>query len=286
MKKFLLIGATGAAAAAALAWITKSKLENTTSIDLQTLARSSRKMLIVGATSAIAQETAKLFAHNGDALFLVGRNSDRVQAVADDLKIRGAGKVDYAILDLNDFERHGPLIDQAAASLDGLDTVLIAHGTLGDQQASQQDFAVAQRELKTNLLSVISLLTSLANRFEEQGYGTIAVISSVAGDRGRQSNYVYGTAKAATTTFLQGLRNRLSKAGVTVITIKPGLVDTPMTAHLKKGPLFVGPEVIGRGIYQAIQQQKDVVYLPWFWWGIMTVIKAIPEAIFKRLSLP
>jgi len=140
-------------------------------------------------------------------------------------------------------------------------------------------------ELQTNFTTVVSLLTLLANLFERQGRGSIAVISSVAGDRGRQSNYVYGAAKGALTIYLQGLRNRLAKANVHVLTIKPGFVDTPMTRDFKKGLLWVGPDVIARGIVKAIDKRKDVAYLPFFWRYIMFIIKIIPERIFKRLSL-
>ncbi|MDQ3267568.1 MAG: SDR family NAD(P)-dependent oxidoreductase, partial [Pseudomonadota bacterium] len=136
-----------------------------------------------------------------------------------------------------------------------------------------------------NFLSVVSLLTLLANRFEEQGHGCLAVISSVAGDRGRQSNYFYGSAKGGLSVFLQGLRNRLASRGVQVLTIKPGFVDTPMTTGFKKGALWVGPNVIAAGIHRAIRRHSNEVYLPWFWWGIMTIIKAIPERIFKHLKL-
>ncbi|MFQ5576520.1 MAG: SDR family oxidoreductase [Anaerolineae bacterium] len=249
------------------------------------LAAGRRKVLVVGATSAIAQHTARLFAAAGDEIFLAGSNSDKLDAVANDLNVRGAPRVESFTLDLNDVDRHPDLLNRAVEALGGLDTVLIAHGTLSDQSACQQSVTRTTQELQTNFLSAVSLLTLLANRFEAQGYGTIAVISSVAGDRGRQSNYVYGAAKAGVSAFLQGLRNRLHRAGVTVITIKPGFVDTPMTAHLEKGPLYVGPDVIARGIYRAIQTGQDVVYLPWFWWGIMAVIKHIPEEIFKKLNL-
>lgn len=244
-----------------------------------------RKVMIVGATSAIARETARLFAAAGDRLFLVGRNPERLQSVAEDLRVRGASEVGTAVADLNEFDRHSELIEQAAKAMDGLDTVLVAHGVLGDQQKAQADFAEAEESLRTNFLSVVSLLTPVANRFESQGHGTIAVISSVAGDRGRQSNYVYGTAKAALSTFLSGLRNRLHPKGVHVVDIRPGFVDTPMTAHIDKGPLFARPEVIARGIHRAIQRRSDVVYLPWFWALIMLVIRSIPERVFKRLKL-
>ncbi len=244
-----------------------------------------RKILLIGATSAIAEATARYFAAEGCAFFLVARNETKLQTIAQDLQVRGASQVDYRPLDMNEFEEHLNLIQAAHEALAGFNTVLIAHGTLGDQEASQASYATTEEELKTNFLSVVSLLTPIANQFEQQKYGTIAVISSVAGDRGRQSNYVYGTAKAATSTFLQGLRNRLYKSGVQVLTIKPGLVDTPMTAHRPKGPLFASADTVGKQIHEAIQGQKDVVYVPWFWWGIMMMIKGIPEMIFKRLSL-
>src|SRR5579863_2824032 len=223
-----------------------------------------RKALIIGATSAIAQETAKLLAADGDRLYLVGRTHAKLAAVAADLKVRGA-EVAFEAADLNDLDGHEMLIEHAAAFMHGLDTVLIAHGTMSDQRKGEQSFAYTHDELMTNLLSVISLLTPLANRFERQRKGTLAVISSVAGDRGRRSNYVYGTAKGALSIFLQGLRNRLHKRGVHVITIKPGFVDTPMTNGFEKGPLWVGPEVIARGIHRAMTRHTPVAYLPWFW---------------------
>lgn len=244
-----------------------------------------RKMLIIGATSAIAEETAKLFAHHHHAFFLVGRDASKLEVIAADLKVRGASQVDYATLDVNQLEHHPAVIEQAYNTLRGLDTVLIAHGTLDDQTACEQDYANAERCLRTNFLSVVSFLTPIANRFEQQGYGCIAVISSVAGDRGRQSNYLYGAAKGGVSLFLQGLRNRLHRANVCVLTIKPGPVDTPMTATLKKGLLWATPASVAGGIQKAIEKRQNEVYLPWFWWPIMTIIKHIPEPIFKRLKL-
>ena len=244
-----------------------------------------RHILIVGATSAIAEATARRFAHNGDHLYLVARNQERLAAMASDLKTRGATQVATMVLNANDTTKHADLISQAETTMGELDTILVAHGTLSDQKCCEASFDETLKELQTNCLSVISLLTHVANRFEEQKRGTIVVLSSVAGDRGRQSNYVYGTAKAAVTTFLQGLRNRLYRSGVTVITIKPGFVDTPMTASFRKSKLWASPEQIGDGIYRAIQRKNDVAYLPWFWRWIMLVIRMIPESIFKRSKL-
>lgn len=243
------------------------------------------KIAIIGATSALAHEAARCFAREGAELFLVARSEEKLKTVADDLKVYGAKQVETFLLDLNDLSRHQELFDNAIITLNGLDMVLIAHGTLGNQHKCEVSVEETLKELTNNFTSVISLLTIAANYFEQQKRGCIAVISSVAGDRGRKSNYVYGTAKGGISVFLQGLRNRLSKSGVKVVTIKPGTVDTPMTASMKKGLLFAKPDAVGRGIYEAMKQGKDIVYLPWYWHPIMLVVKSIPERVFKRLSL-
>ncbi len=244
-----------------------------------------KKILIIGATSEIAEATARLWAAQGHRLALRGRDGERLRAIAVDLGIRGAGAVDTAPLDVNDFDAHADAIDAACRALDGIDIALIAHGTLGDQKACERDFRRALRELDTNAISVISLLTHLGNRFEAQRHGTIAVIGSVAGDRGRQSNYVYGAAKGAVAIFLQGLRNRLHAAGVQVLTIKPGFVDTRLTRSFAKGPLWVGPGRIAADIVSAIDGKADVVYTPFWWRYAMLAIRAIPERLFKTLRL-
>ena len=242
-------------------------------------------VLIIGATSAIAEATARIWAEKGHHIYLVGRNKERMAAIAADLSVRGAGSVSTSLLDINDLQQHQQLVEKIANDMEVIDVALIAHGTLGEQQACERDFERALAELTTNAISVFSLLTHLANRFEVQSHGTIAVISSVAGDRGRQSNYIYGAAKGAVTLYLQGLRQRLFKSGVHVVTIKPGFVDTPMTASFEKGILWVKPDSVARSIHKAIERKKDVLYVPWFWWPIMAVIKAIPETVMKRLTL-
>jgi short-subunit dehydrogenase len=244
-----------------------------------------KRTLIIGATSAIAEEFARMSAEKGDKLFLAARNPVKLQTVAEDLKVRGGKKVATFVMDALDSSTHESLLKAGVEELGGLDTVLIAHGVLGDQKAAERDYRIAEREYQVNFLSVVSMLTHAANYFEKQKAGTIVVISSVAGDRGRQSNYIYGSAKGALSIYLSGLRNRLFKAGVSVITIKPGFVDTPMTSHLKKGPLFASPRRVAAGIYRAIERRRDVVYLPRFWGPIMTVIRLVPERVFKRLKL-
>ncbi len=244
-----------------------------------------RKLFIFGATSSIAEATARLFAADGGSLFLVARDPDKLKVLAEDLRIRGAAQVMSATADALDFDRHQTLVDDAFKALNGLDTVLIAHGTLPDQNCCEQSFDQVRREFEINAMGVLSLLTHTANRFEGQGFGTLCVISSVAGDRGRQSNYVYGAAKGAVSIFLQGLRNRLHSRGVQVLTVKPGFVDTPMTASFPKSRLWALPAQVARGIHTAVTENKDIVYLPWFWSPIMRVIRWIPETLFKRLRL-
>ena len=242
-------------------------------------------VLILGATSGMAQAVTRLYAAKKANLYLVARNAERLSATASDARVRGASEVHTQVLDLNDVAEHEALLARVAQAIPELDVVLIAHGVLGDQAQGEHDFASAEEVLRTNFLSVVSLLTLLANDFEQRKTGSIAVISSVAGDRGRKSNYIYGTSKAGVSVFLEGLRARLAANGVQVLTIKPGFVATPMTAHLKQGLLFASPEKIARGIVAAIERKKDVVYLPWFWRPIMFIIRAIPERIFKKMSL-
>lgn len=244
-----------------------------------------QRIAIFGATSAIALGAARILAQRGDSLFLVARDTKKLDVVATDLRARGASAVYTAVADLSETYQHRGLIDSALSSLGGLDVVFIAYGTLPDQKACEQDFKLAHQEIQTNFLSVASLSHLAASYFEGVSKGTIAVIGSVAGDRGRQSNYVYGSAKGGLSIFLQGLRNRLAKSGVKVITLKPGFVDTPMTAHIKKGPLFATSAAVGGSIVKAIDTGRDVVYVPCFWLPIMLVIKSIPETIFKRLKL-
>ncbi len=242
-------------------------------------------ILIIGATSAIAQATAQQYATPSNQLFLVARDASKLKIVSDDLQARGAQTVYCQTQDLCDITLHEQLIEQATQQLGSLDVTLIAHGSLPDQQACELDYQKTFQELQTNGLSVISLLTLLANQLQKQGYGSVATITSVAGDRGRQSNYIYGTAKGAVSLFLQGLRNRFGKKNIYFIDIKPGFVDTPMTQSIKKGPLWAQPESIAKGIINAIDKKKRVAYLPGVWVIIMLIIRSIPEPIFNKLKL-
>jgi len=243
-------------------------------------------VLVLGATSALAQAALRHLPSSDRVFLLVGRNDRKLDAVASDLRVRGALRVETLVVDLVDHARHAELLREAERRLPGIEIALLAYGTLGDQRQCEASFAAAERELSTNFLSVVSLLTLLGNYLEARRRGCIVVLSSVAGDRARRSNYVYGTAKGATSMFLDGLRARLAAAGVAVLTIKPGPVDTPMTAHLPRSALLADADRVGRGIARAIARRgPNVVYLPWFWRWIMLVVRVIPERIFWRLPL-
>lgn len=244
-----------------------------------------KKILIIGATSAIAEAVARVYAEQGDTLHLVARHAGRLKTMREDLRVRGAVDVTTSELDVCDADAYERVLDEAASSLKKIDIALIAHGTLPDQAQCESHLVTAMAEFQVNGTSVIALATLLAARMEAQGSGTLAVISSVAGDRGRQSNYLYGSAKAAVSAFLSGLGQRLAKKGIAVITIKPGFVDTPMTAAFPKGFLWSTPKRVARDITRGIDRRSAVIYTPGFWRLIMFVIRAIPETIFRKISL-
>lgn len=242
------------------------------------------KILIIGATSAIATATARRYAEHREHLFLIARNGERLSELAQDLRVRGALSVGSLALDLDETAAHGEALEKAREFLQHIDVALICHGVLPDQSASELNYKLALNSIKTNGLSVISLLTELAKLMQAQQSGTIAVITSVAGMRGRQPNYVYGAAKSMVSTYLQGLRGRLHAHNIHVIDIRPGLVDSPMTAQLKKGILWSSPELIAKKILRSIDSKKHTVYAPGYWRFILMVVNAIPEVIFKRLK--
>lgn len=240
-----------------------------------------KKILIIGATSAIAEHCARLWARRGDALFLVARHAERLDSIAADLKVRGAAVVATGLLDVNDLDAHPVVLDEAAAALGGIDVVLVAHGTLPDQADCERSVPHALQAVQTNGVSTVSLLMLLAQRLERQRAGVIAVISSPAGDRGRPSNYVYGSAKALVATLAEGLRHRLHASNVKVVTLKPGFVDTPMTSGFKKGPLWAQPDAVAAGVVRAIDQGRAEAYVPGYWRVIMGIVKWAPDAVIR-----
>jgi short-subunit dehydrogenase len=240
---------------------------------------------VLGATSAIAIGTMRPLAARGARFYLVARSPEKLTAVASDLLTRGAAAVFTRVMDLDDTAAHEAMLAEAAKKLETIELALLAHGVLGDQEKAQAGYAAAEAILQTNFLSAVSLITWLANYFEASHQGTLAVISSVAGDRGRKSNYVYGASKGALNIFLDGVRNRIDRSGVHVLTIKPGFVSTPMTAHLPQNALFAHPSAVGQGILDAIATRKDIAYVPPVWALIMFAIRAVPNFIFKNLNL-
>jgi decaprenylphospho-beta-D-erythro-pentofuranosid-2-ulose 2-reductase len=244
-----------------------------------------RKILVLGATSGIAEATCRIWASQGASLYLVARNAEKLAAVAADLKVRGASYIDTAVADLDDTDSHPALLAHAINSLTGMDIAYLAHGILGDQLEAERDFNTAAQILHTNLMAPVSLLTWLANFCVQRRSGTLAVISSVAGDRGRKSNYVYGSSKAGLSAFLGGLRNRVDREGVTVLTIKPGPVKTAMTSAMPKSERFADVDTVAESIVSAIDKRKDTLYVPFQWQPIMFIIRNIPERIFKKLNL-
>ena len=247
--------------------------------------RITKKILVLGATSGIAEATCRIWAAQGAQLFLVARNAEKLAAVAADLKTRGAAYVGTAVADLDDTDKHAELLSHAVNSLTGMDVAYLAHGILGDQPRAERDFEHAAQILHTNFVAPVSLLTWLANFCVQRHAGVLAVISSVAGDRGRKSNYLYGASKAGLTAFLAGLRNRVDREGVTVLTIKPGPVKTAMTAEMKGWEKFADVNKVAQSIVHAIDKRQDSLYVPFQWAPIMFVVRSIPERIFKKLNL-
>jgi len=245
-----------------------------------------KTVLIYGATSAIAQATAVNFALDKWKLLLVAKNENKLNDLANDLKTRYSADVSTFYFDAIDDATYQKSFDEALANAGAIDAVLIAHGTLPDQEKIASNLDAINREIVANGVSVVNLATIAANYFEPLGKGMIAVISSVAGDRGRQSNYIYGAAKGFVSTYFQGLRNRMFHKGVSVLTIKPGFVDTPMTSHVPKNFLFASYPAVGKKIFEAMKAGKSgVIYVPGFWRLIMCIVKSVPESLFMKLKM-
>ena len=242
-------------------------------------------VLILGATSPIARAVADRYGARGQNLCLAARDIDEAERIASDLRIRHDVTTHAVTFDALDVDEHEACVDEAENSVGPVDTALIAFGYMGDQEQSQRDFEQARRVIDVNYTGAASIAEVLAARMEERGRGTIIGITSVAGERGRASNYFYGSAKGAFTLYLQGLRNRLANRGVHVLTVKLGFVDTRMTFGMDTAIPVASPDETGRAIVNAADKRTDILYYPRFWRGIMATIKSIPERVFKHLSL-
>ncbi len=245
--------------------------------------KSMATVLIVGATSDIAQATARRFAQASYNLQLAARRPEQLEALASDLQIRHSVSVQLVTFEATEFETHTSFYEQLSPSPS---VVITVFGYLGDQERGEREWVEAQKIIDTNYSGAVSLLNVVAQDYARKRAGVIVGISSVAGDRGRGSNYLYGSAKAGFTAYLSGLRNQMHAHGVSVITVKPGFVDTSMTEDLDLPPLLTAkPAAVAEDIFRAVKSKKDVVYTKWFWQPIMLIIKVIPERVFKRLKL-
>lgn len=240
-------------------------------------------VLIIGAKSDIAKAIAREYAKNGYDLYLAARGVNALESFATDLKIRSTKDVGLIEFDITDFDSHKNFYDSLHVKPKG---VIVVSGYMPEQKEAEQDFAKTLNTINVNYTGAVSLLNIVSNDFEIRKNGFIVGVSSVAGDRGRKTNYIYGSAKAAFSAYLSGLRNRLYESGVTVLTVKPGFVQTKMTEHLDlPSKLTAEPEDVARDIFDAQQKSKNVLYTKSIWFFIMLIIKHIPEAIFKRMSI-
>lgn len=249
-------------------------------------------ILIYGATSRIAHECARLWARQGHRLVLCGRDGARLDEIAADLRVASPGAVEHIalVLGIEDDASLRAGISHADAQFGPFELALIAHGSLPVQASAQTDASQLRQALEVNAVSVAQACEALAALFEARGRGTLAVIGSVAGDRGRQSNYIYGAAKGFVERYCQGLRNRLAPRGIRVVLIKPGPTDTPMTQSMVRAPggrppKLADPRQVAKAIVNGIGRGRDVIYAPAIWRVIMAVIRSIPERVFVRLKL-
>jgi NAD(P)-dependent dehydrogenase (short-subunit alcohol dehydrogenase family) len=244
------------------------------------------RVIVLGALSAIAQATARLYAAEGAQMVLAGRHGERLADLAADLTARGAKVCHVQEIDLARTDDVGDRFRDMAAALGGVDAVLLFYGILGDQSRAESDLAHARDIIQVDFASAAEWALAAANALEAQGRGALVAVSSVAGDRGRRSNYVYGASKAGLTVLIQGIAHRLAPHGARAVAIKCGFVDTPMTAAFEKsGPLWATPGVIARIVRAAAERGGPTMYAPRFWRWIMLVIRLLPTSIFNKMKV-
>ena len=239
--------------------------------------------LVLGATSPVGRAFALEAAHHGSSLLLAGRNAEELETIAADIKLRAGQPVAVVMVDAEDFDGHQAFVDKCLAQRKGVMNVFLAFGAMYPQEAVDGDFTLAKRTINANYVGPVSILSRIAPVMEKQGEGSIVALGSVAGDRGRLKNYMYGSAKAGLHAYLQGLRARLFRAGVSVTTVKPGFVDTAMTWGLTMKLPMASPEKLAQACWRYAEKGVDTAYYPRFWWPIMSIIKLVPEKVFKRM---
>lgn len=244
-----------------------------------------RRILAFGANSAICQAVLRLYAGEGASFFLLARDSSKLAAACEDLIARGGRLAGSESYDFNDWRRHEQVVQAACEAMGGLDLVLVCHGSLPDQAECESSSSAARACAEDNFTSASVIVQASSQFLAGQGTGTLAVLSSVAGDRGRKSNYSYGAAKAGLDALLQGLRGRFHGTGVKVVNIKPGMIVSPMTQDMEHGFLWSTPERIAPQIRRAIECGRAVSYAPGYWRLIMWVIRALPAGILARLPI-
>lgn len=243
-------------------------------------------MIILGATSAIAAATARIYAADGASLLLVGRDENRLAQNTADLKARGAERADIAICDLAEPVDASRQLASFIEQLGGVDHVLLAYGILGDQGEAERNLVEAEKILRVNFNSAAAWSLAAANVLEKQGRGTLVVIGSVAGDRGRRANFIYGAAKAGLEALVVGIAHRFADKGPRAVLIKPGPTVTPMTEGMdRKGALWTSPEKIAAIVHARASRGGPIAYAPGFWRYIMLMIRNLPSAIFNRMEI-
>ncbi len=244
-----------------------------------------KNIVVYGATSAICHELVKQFVQSDTRFYLVARNAKKVNDIADDLTARGATIAGTSTLDFNQPDELSGVLPKVTAALGTIDLAIVAHGSLPNQAACEQSDDSFTTSVEDNYLSTARIVLAIIKQLEQQGWGRLAVFSSVAGDRGRKSNYIYGASKAALNALLEGLKGKLVDTEISITTIKPGLIESPMTEGIATNFLWSTPAKIAPGLYKAIMTNKSIVYSPWYWALIMTIIKLLPGKIMYRLSI-
>lgn len=252
-----------------------------------TIAPTTKSVVILGSVSSVGRAIANEFARENYSIILGDINTEENERIAQDIRIRHRVLCESVYFDALDFDRHMEFIAEITKKVCGYpEGIVICFGYMPNQQEAQKNFALVKKTAEINYLGVVSILEKMMEKFEERNYGFAIVISSVAGDRGRKSNYIYGSSKSALTRYLEGLQHRLAKSNIRILIVKPGFMDTAMTYGLNlPKKLMASPEEAGRIIYKAWRKKKQVIYVKWFWRYIMLIIQHLPRFIFYRTQL-